>query len=117
MKHESKAKHYLWWIDPSTKQRIMAGVAYYNSEQSDFRLKINLFPKVEFYLKMIRSENSQIYYRVEQITRSDGEITGRFGIGNGSTNNGDQSIYMNIGPLKHLVLDLHCEKETHLKAA
>ena len=111
-KKNENEKDYLWWEDPRTKKRQFAGIAYYNSKTQDYTLKVSLLGKEKVYLKMIGSNDGKIIYRVEKVIMLSKHNSKRFLLGEGeSSNETGHSIYMTLGPMKHLVLDQRSKSE------
>ncbi len=99
----------LYWLCKETGRKHPAGVAFFNDEQSDYRLKIDVMPEDKiFYLKAASTSEDTTYYRVEAAVKKAGRVVHRAEIGSGYAKQADLSaIYMDIGPFSRtLVLEL-----------
>jgi len=107
-------KFYLWWLDRNTNKRLPAGVAFYEEQYSEYRLKIDFFQVLQgkqdhqFYLKLIGSVEDRMLFRVEGVVKKDGKFAGRYPVGEGySSKETDHEVHIDFGPFeKILVLSL-----------
>ncbi len=97
----------LFWLCEHAGKKYPAGVAFYNQEQGDFRLKVDLLPEDKvLFLKAVSSSGDVTHFRVESAVRKSGRITHRAEVGTGYLRDGDPSIYMDLGPFSRtLVLE------------
>jgi hypothetical protein len=97
----------LYWLCEQTGRRHPAGVAFYNEDQGDYRLKIDVMPEEKtLYLKAISSGPDVTYYRVEAAVKKAGRVVHRAEVGSGYAKKDDSTIYMSIGPFSRtLVLE------------
>lgn len=97
----------LHWLCDQTGRRHPAGVAFFNEEQGDYRLKIDIMPEEKtLYLKAISSSDDVTYYRVEAAVKKAGRVVHRAEVGSGYAKKDDTNIYMSIGPFSRtLVLE------------
>lgn len=101
-------KLQLYWLCKQTGRKIPAGVAFYNEQQGDYRLKIDTFTDEKvFFLKPSSVYNGKVLYRLESAIRKDGRVMHRAEIGTGfSEPNEGLPIYMDVGPYsKYLVME------------
>lgn len=107
-KNEQKTERLkLYWLCNQTGRKHPAGVAFFNEEQGDYRLKIDIMPEDKtLYLKAISSTDDITYYRVEAAVRKAGRVVHRAEIGSGYAKKEDLTVYMDIGPFaRTLVLE------------
>lgn len=108
MNLEKEKCYRLYWLCDETGKRYPAGVAFYNDLQSDYRLKVDVFPEDKvIYLIPISVENDVVKYRVEAAVRKNGVVLHRaeIGVGHASIESGFP-IFMDIGPYtRTLVLE------------
>ena len=101
----------LFWSNRNRNIRYNAGVAFYNDKYGEYRLKIDLFPYAEIYLKPVSSSDNSFHFRVELIVKRNNKFFKRSSIGHGDftpQTNGNIQIY--IGPLYGtLLLPLNTE--------
>lgn len=97
----------LFWLCTQTGKKHPAGVAFFNEEQGDYRLKVDLLPEDKtLFLKVISSSDNVTYYRVESAVKKAGRVVHRAEVGTGFTKKEDSTIYMDIGPFaRTLVLE------------
>ena len=91
------------------KGSIPAGVAFYDENFGEYRLKIDIQPETIFYLKPISWEEERAQYRVEVVIKRGGVFRYRRQVGRGYSSKLEnaESIVMEIGPYsKPLVLSL-----------
>ena len=101
-----KTIYPLFWVHRKTGKSQRGGVAFYNEKEGDFRLCLDIFPDVTYYLKPVESDGVTTFYRAE----SKGKIR-RHKVGSGYLKTGDQ-ININLGPFsKTLVLQLGGDNE------
>jgi len=97
----------LYWVDRGGSQKkIPAGVAFYEEEQGEYRLKIDMYPKVRYYLKAITTNEDKIYFRVEVLVDTY-VVPQRRVIGEGFCHPKlDRTVFMEIGPhSKYLAME------------
>lgn len=98
----------LYWLCQQSGRRHPAGVAFFNEEQGDFRLKVDILPEDKnLYLKATSVSTESVFYRVESVVRKAGAQVHRTEVGTGYARKDDPKvIYMDIGPFSRtLVLD------------
>lgn len=97
----------LYWLCEQTGRKHPAGVAFFNEDQSDYRLKIDIMPEEKtLYLKAISSSGDVTHYRVEAAVKKAGRVVHRAEVGSGYAKKDDPTIYMSIGPFSRtLVLE------------
>lgn len=108
MTEKKNEKFGLKWLCPLTGRKHPAGVAFFNEEQGDYRLKVDVMPDDKvLYLKVASMADGKVFYRVEAAVRKNGHVTHRAEIGSGYANvNEGYPIYMDIGPFsRQLVLE------------
>lgn len=107
MNTENKC-HALYWLDNDSGQKIPAGVAFFNSIEGDYRLKVDTFCNdKQVYLKPVSMEEGVINFRVEALShrRSGPSIRNDIGTGHAAVRDG-YPIYLDIGPFSRtLVLE------------
>lgn len=96
----------LYWLCKETGRKHPAGVAFYNDEQSDYRLKVDVMPEDKvFYLKVASTSEDTTFYRVEAAVRKAGRVIHRAEIGSGYSKQSDPScVYMDIGPFSRMLV-------------
>ena len=98
----------LWWFDKQTNNNIPAGVAFYDEKFDEYRLKLDVHPETQYYLKVSGSQNGDINFRAEVVIKKDGKFHQRKVIGEGvcsKQTKGD--VYIDFGPYsKTLVMGL-----------
>ena len=95
----------LWWYDQQTNKYYPAGVAFHDEQFGEYRLKIDMHPENQYYLKPMDSTNGYINFRVEVVIKRNGKFHQRRPIGEGFSSpdtNGD--IVMNLGPYSRKLL-------------
>ncbi len=95
----------LWWFEPDSKKLFPAGVAFHDEQFGEYRLKIDMFPENQYYLKPLNSTDNVVNYRVEVVIKKNGKFHQRkvVGIGqSGPDTNGD--IVMTLGPYSKKLL-------------
>lgn len=97
----------LFWLCGQTGRKHPAGVAFFNEEQGDYRLKIDVMPEDKtLFLKATSSSEDTAYYRVEAAVKKAGRVVHRAQVGSGYAKKDDSVIYMDIGPFSRtLVLE------------
>lgn len=100
--------HDLYWLDSDSGQRIPAGIAFFNSDEGDYNLKVDTFCyDKQIYLKPVSMEEGVINFRVESLEylRSGAPLRNEIGTGHAIIRDG-YPIYMDIGPFSRtLVLE------------
>ena len=108
MTEQKNEKLNLFWVCAQTGRRYPAGVAFFNEEQGDYRLKIDALPEEKLiYLKVSSMNEGVVYYRVEAAVKKDGRVIQRVEIGSGQSDAENRyPIVMDIGPYsRNLVLE------------
>ena len=106
---EQKAEpHYLWWEDRENQSNLAAGVAFWDDEFGEFRLKIDIFPGQNYYLRTVGSANGRPIYRAEVAVKKNGRFVARRAVGEGKIlDQYPEQIFINFGPFsKRLVMVL-----------
>jgi hypothetical protein len=96
---ENKSKvHRLYWQTQSGR-RVPAGVAFYNEEQGDYRLKVDTFcEERSVYVKPVAVSDGVVQFRVEALLKkTQGIKRSEIGSGQASVEKGFP-IYLDIGP-------------------
>ena len=98
----------MWWYDPPKEKNLSAGVAFYDKEYGEYRLKIDLLPETKIYLRPIYTQEEHIFYLAEIVLKRQEKFIQRKQVGeawSGPETNGDAFIM--LGPFsKILVLGL-----------
>ena len=105
MRNEQSQTFQLWWFDKEEKRHFPAGVAFYEEPYGEYRLKIDIHPNSQYYLKAISSIGSKASYQVDVVLKRNGKFKGRRPVGEGYSNEltkGD--IIMNLGPYKRTLI-------------
>ena len=99
-------KNQLWWFDKEDKCYFPAGVAFYEEKYGEYRLKIDVHPESQYYLRSLSSNENEVQYRLEVVLKKRGKFKGRQIVGWGHSNPLTQGdILINFGPYKkYLVL-------------
>ena len=116
---QKKETFKLSWVCPKDGNRLPAGVAFFNEDQGDYRLKIDVLPEEKpVYLKVSSLSDGMVHYRVEIAVRKKGWISHRSEIGRGRAIVGSgYPIVMELGPFeKNLWLE-PCQPTSNGKAA
>jgi len=102
---------YLWWLEKDNKRRNPAGVAFYDGEFGDYRLKLDMFPMNRYYLRCVKINDSGIHYRLEAVQKdSNGNFIRKVCVGEGLCSSQGKDVYIKVFSLeKTLALTL---KET-----
>jgi len=97
----------LYWLCEKTGRMHPAGVAFFNEDQGDYRLKIDILPEEKtLFLKAISRSEDATLYRIESAVRKSGRVVHRAEIGSGYARKNDPTIYMSVGPFSRtLVLE------------
>lgn len=106
--NKKSEKFSLQWLCPLTGKKHPAGVAFFNEEQGDYRLKVDVMPEDKIlYLKVSSMTDKKVLYRVEAAVRKNGRVTHRTEVGTGYANVDEgYPIYMDVGPFsRQLVLE------------
>lgn len=101
----------LWWFDKQTNNNIPAGVAFYDEKFDEYRLKLDVHPETQYYLKVSGSQNGDINFRAEVVIKKDGKFHQRKIVGEGvSSKQTMGDVYIDFGPYsKKLVMGLNNE--------
>ena len=99
----------LWWFDKEDKRYFPAGVAFHDEKFGEYRLKIDMHPENQYYLRPVSSTGHEVHYRVEIVIKKNGKFKRRKTIGYGQSNELTQGdVFMELGPHKRsLVLGGH----------
>lgn len=95
----------LWWFDQKTKKNLPAGVAFYDEKFGEYRLKLDIHPDTQYYLKPTASANESVHYRAEVVIKKDGKFHQRKVVGEGqssSETHGD--VFIEFGPYSKLLV-------------
>jgi hypothetical protein len=71
----------LWWYDKNTNKNLPAGVAFYDEKFAEYRLKLDIHPDTQYYLKPTGSQSEDVLYRAEVVIKKDGKFHQRKVIG------------------------------------
>jgi hypothetical protein len=107
LNNEKVKFHRLYWYCTESEKRYFAGVAFYNEDKGDYRLKVDMLPEGKaVYLKPSSVSEGVIIYRLE-MARKRGYASPRVSIGTGhSHNENGYPIFIDIGPFNRtLVLE------------
>lgn len=98
----------LWWLDSKTGKNLPAGVAFHDEKFGEYRLKIDVLPEVQYYLRPISTEGESVYFRVEVVIKRDGKFHQRKSVGEGWSNKETKGdVFITLGPYcKYLVMGL-----------
>lgn len=97
--------HHLWWFDKEQERYLPAGVAFYEESYGEYRLKIDVHPENQYYLRPILSTESGTQYRVEVVIKKKGKFKDRKAVGEGYTNQSTHGdIFINIGPYTRVLI-------------
>lgn len=84
METEKSETFYLSWHDPKTGMRRPAGVAFFDGEFGDYRLKLDFFPDNQYYLRCLGTDNLIARYRLEVVHKNkEGKFLRRVPVGEG----------------------------------
>ncbi len=90
--------HQLWWKDTNGKH-YPAGVAFYEPEWGEYRLKLHIHPELQLYLRPMSTENDIIRYRVESVLKKAGKFHSRRTVGDGICySDKNKDVVMNFYP-------------------
>ncbi|MCH2535086.1 MAG: hypothetical protein MK008_11640 [Bdellovibrionales bacterium] len=95
----------LWWFNKENKKNIPAGVAFYDEKFGEYRLKIDIHPDTQYYLKPTGSQNEEIHFRAEVVIKKNGKFHQRKVVGEGIASrqtNGD--VFIDFGPYSKLLV-------------
>lgn len=101
----------LWWYDKNTNKNLPAGVAFYDEKFAEYRLKLDIHPDTQYYLKPTGSQSEDVLYRAEVVIKKDGKFHQRKVIGEGySSKQTKGDVYVDFGPYsKTLVMGMNNE--------
>ena len=114
MMTEKSETFYLSWFDPRTGSRKPAGVAFFDSEFGDYRLKLDFFPECQYYLRCLGGDGASVQYRLEVVHKNkDGKFLRRVPVGVGNVAPGNNEVRIIPFPFeKELLMTLpDTEKE------
>lgn len=99
-------RFYLYWKDESTQKQISAGVAFFQEEYGEYRLKVDVMQGAQIFLRPVKNNNGSTFYRVELAIKKNDKFSHRSAIGSGISSERTQNdVEMEIGPYtKKLVL-------------
>ena len=84
MKNEKAETFYLSWLDSKRGMRKPAGVAFFDSEFGDYRLKLDFFPETQYYLRSMGGDGVTNRYRLEVVHKNkEGKFQRRVPVGEG----------------------------------
>ncbi len=117
-KNKANERFYVWWHCPHTNSREMAGVAYYNEKNGDYRLILNFFPDNHYFVKPMGGEAGRpCRYRLISMKpmKERGGRTKIFTQGEGFLDPSTHEIIMQPAPFfKQLVVSLRDESKNSL---
>ena len=104
--NKKKETHDLSWVEPEkSRERQVAGVAFYEEEYGEYRLKLDMFPLNQYYLKAIGSKEGIVHYRAEVILKNNGKFDRRRPIGVGySGPESPNDIFIELGPFSKILI-------------
>ena len=95
----------LWWLDQQTQKHFPAGVAFHDEKFGEYRLKIDMHPENQYYLRPLNSTNDLINYRVEVVIKKNGKFHQRKLVGEGYSSTGtNEDIIITLGPYSKKLL-------------
>ena len=95
----------LWWFDKEEKRHFPAGVGFHEEKYGEYRLKVDVHPENQYYLRPISSTGHEVRYRVEVVIKKNGRFKDRKVIGEGYSNELTQGdVVMNLGPYKRALI-------------
>lgn len=95
----------LWWFDQLANKYFPAGVAFHDKQFGEYRLKIDMHPDNQYYLKPLNATDDRVSYRVEVVIKKNGKFHQRKLVGEAHSSaetNGD--IIMSLGPYNKKLL-------------
>jgi hypothetical protein len=106
--NEKSELFQLWWFDPTTGKNLPAGVAFHDEKFGEYRLKIDMLPDSQIYLRPLSTQEQSVYYRAEVAIKRNGKFVQRKQVGEGwSSTKIKGDAFINLGPFsKFLVLGL-----------
>lgn len=91
--------HLLWWYEKDSNRNLPAGVAFYDDKFGEYRLKLDVHPETQYYLKPTGFQNEKVLYRAEVVIKKDGKFHQRKVIGEGySSEQTNNDIHIDFGP-------------------
>ena len=98
--------HDLAWVDTEKgRERQAAGVAFYEEQYGEYRLKLDMFPHNQYYLKPIGSKDGIVHYRVESVLKINGKFDRRRPVGAGySGPESPNDIFIEFGPFSKILI-------------
>jgi len=110
MKKKRVETNYLYWINPQTKKRYPAGVAFFEEKYGEYRLKLDIYRGKRVYLKPIGSNNGQVNYRLEEAQNRRGKFI-RVEMGRGLSQEGKpETVFVEVSPNFEAVLCLEMKR-------
>lgn len=111
LKPAKAEKAYLWWKDKFTERRIPAGIAFYEEDYGEYRLKIDFLQAVDggagsqLYLRSIGLTDGRMFFRAEAVLKKNGKYLGRRVVGEGySSPETDGEILIDLGPFERTLV-------------
>lgn len=102
---EKPTTHQLYWVNEITGKKSPAGVAFYCDKYDEYRLKIDCFPEVQFYLKTVGLHGNQVDYRAEVANKKNGKFLRRRPIGVGLLTKATvNEINIELGPFTNKLI-------------
>ena len=77
--------YVLWWRDEKNNKFYPAGVAFYEPNYGEYRLKIDLMPETHLFLRPIGSQDDVILYRLEIVIKKNNKFMRRVSVGEGQS--------------------------------
>jgi hypothetical protein len=100
----------LWWYDKESNRNLSAGVAFYDEKFGEYRLKLDIHPDTQYYLKPSGSQDGEIKFRAEVAIKKGGKFHQRKVIGEGfSSKETKGDVYIDFGPYSKLVMGVNNE--------
>lgn len=102
----SKNINYVWWYDPQSGERDLAGVASYIENSGNYRLTLNFFPDTQYKIQAIGYENKISHYRIVSFQKNNNSKRVRqFKQGTGFLDQVSGEILIKTAPFnKYLIL-------------
>ena len=101
--NKNDERFYVWWHCPHTQNRDMAGVAYYNERDGDYRIILNFFPDNNYFLKCVGGSEDSLRYRLISVKEKGGKGS-RFTQGDGILNSKTDEIVIQVAPFSKLLV-------------
>jgi hypothetical protein len=103
---ENVNTHRLYWLSSHTGKRYHAGVAAYDEERGDYRLKIDLFcGSMHLFAKPVSVTEGLITYRIEALVKDENGALHRADVGEGHASSLEcYPIFIDLGPFERTLL-------------